>query len=152
MLAAVLLGLATFSKLSNALLLPPIIAAGSCGSGVGRALTTRSAFTLVAGGLFAINMAIAGEWNYQGGQDRNTFVFEFPFQTTESSFDVGLEKARNEALTDVIFNRSVFFTNLVHNFGWFFVGRYSGLIAYFFPAVFALAFLVAAPRRRPLWQ
>jgi hypothetical protein len=151
-LAAVLLGLATFSKVSNALLLPPIIVWLVWKRRWGAALTTGAAFTLVAGGLFAINMAIAGEWNYQGGQDRNTFVFEFPFQTTESSFDVGLEKERNEALTDVIFNRSVFFTNLVHNFGWFFVGRYSGLIAYFFPAVFALAFLVAAPRRRPLWQ
>ena len=60
--------------------------------------STGAAFTLVAGGLFAINMAISGEWNYQGGQDRNTFVYEFPFQTTESSFNVGTEKERNEAI------------------------------------------------------
>ena len=151
-LAAALLGLATFSKVSNALLFPPIFIWLVWKRRWLTALTTGAAFTLVAAGLFGINMAIAGEWNYQGGQDRNTFVHEFPFQTTESSFNVGTEKERNEALTDIIFNRSVFFTNLLHNFGWFFVGRYSGLMAYFFPAVFALAAFVLAPRRRPLWQ
>ena len=150
--AAVLLGMATFSKVSNALLFPPIFVWLVWKRRWAAAVTTAAVFTLVAGGLFAINMAIAGEWNYQGGQDRNTFVFEFPFQTTESSFNVGLEKERNEALTDVIFNRSVFLTNLLHNSMWFFIGRYSGLVAYFFPAVFALIFLLVAPRRRPIWQ
>jgi hypothetical protein len=46
----------------------------------------------------------------------------------------------------------VFLTNLIHNLRWYFIGRYSGLVAYFFPAVFALAAFLAAPRRRPLWQ
>ena len=96
-------------------------------------------------------MAITGEWNYQGG-DRRTFNFEFPFQTPESTFEVGLLKARDEALTDIIFDRRVFWTNLWHNLGYAFVGRYSGLVAYFFPAVFALAAFLAAPRRRPAWQ
>ncbi len=60
-------------------------------------------------------MAISGEWNYQGGQDRSTFVHEFPLQTPTSGFDVGAPKERNEALTEIIFNRSVFWTNLTHN-------------------------------------
>jgi hypothetical protein len=63
---------------------------------------------------------------------------------------VGQEKARDDALTEVIFNRSVFRTNLVHNLKWFFVGRNAGLVPYFFPAVFALAAFLAA-RRRPAW-
>jgi glycosyl transferase family 87 len=152
LLAALLLGLATFSKISNALLFPPIFLWLAWKRRWTHAAAAAMTFTAVAAGLFAINMAISGEWNYQGGHDRNTFVFEFPFQTPESGFDVGLEKERNEALTEIIFNRSVFLTNLVHNFGWYFVGRYSGLIAYFFPAVFALAFFIARPRRRPPWQ
>ena len=59
---------------------------------------------------------------------------------------------RDESLTDIIFDRRVFWTNLWHNLGYVFVGRYSGLVAYFFPAVFALAAFLAAPRRRPAWQ
>jgi hypothetical protein len=60
--------------------------------------------------------------------------------------------ARDEPLADVLFNESVFWSNLGNNLKWYFVGRYSGLVAYFAPAVFAMvAFLVGA-RRRPLWQ
>ena len=42
-----------------------------------------------------------------------------------------------------------FWTNLTHNLGYFFVGRYAGLVAYFFPAVFALLAFLAAPRGGP---
>ncbi len=59
---------------------------------------------------------------------------------------------RDDSLTDVIFDRRVFWTNLTHNLGYFFVGRYAGLVPYYFPAVFALAAFLAAPRRRPVWQ
>jgi hypothetical protein len=107
-------------------------------------------FALVAGGLFAANMAVSGEWNYQGGQ-RATYDFEFPFQTAGTGF-FGQQHGRDEALTDVIFNRSVFFTNLSHNLAWFFIGRYSGLVAYYFPAVLALATFLFRPRGRPGWQ
>jgi hypothetical protein len=108
---------------------------------------------LTAVGLFAANMAISGDWNYQGGGDnRRTFYYEFPFQTPDSGFIVGQEKARDEPLGDVIFKRSVVWTNLLHNLKWVFVGRNAGLIPYFFPAVFALVAFLAAPRRRPAWQ
>ncbi len=43
-------------------------------------------------------------------------------------------------------------TNLTHNLRYFFVGRYAGLVGYYFPAVFALVAFLAAPRRRPAWQ
>ena len=109
-------------------------------------------FGVVAVGLFAVNMAISGEWNYQGGQDRSTFVHEFPLQTPTSGFDVGAPKERNEALTEIIFNRSVFWTNLTHNLRYMFVGRYAGIVPYFFPAAFAILVFLAAPRRRPMWQ
>jgi hypothetical protein len=115
------------------------------------AVAASAVFLAAAVGLFAVNMAITGEWNYQGGQ-RNTFYFEFPFQTPNSGFDVGQAKARDDALTDVIFARSVVFTNLTHNAVWFFTGRNAGLIPYYFPAVFALGAFLAAPRRRPAWQ
>jgi hypothetical protein len=59
---------------------------------------------------------------------------------------------RDESLSDVIFDARVFWTNLAHNIGYFFVGRYAGLVGYYFPAVFALVAFLAAPRGRPAWQ
>lgn len=150
---AMLLGIATFSKPSNALLVLPVVVYLLWRRHIARAVATALVFTLVAGGLFAANTAISGEWNYQGGH-RKTFVWEFPFQTPAATLDSIDTKAaaRDEALTGIIFDWRVFWTNLANNLRWYFVGRYSGLVAYFAPAVFALLAFFAAPRRRPLWQ
>jgi len=150
--ASVLLGLATFSKVTNALLFPPIVAWQLWRREWRKAIVSTVAFAVVSVGLFAINTAISGEWNYQGGEDRSTFSHEFPLQSPGSSFAVGAPKERNEALTDIIFDRRVFATNLAHNLAYFFVGRYTGLLAYFFPALFALLAFVVGIRRRPAWQ
>ena len=151
-IAGMLLGMATFSKPSNALLFAPIALWLLWRRQWMRATVAGSAFVVLAAGLFAINMAVTGDWNYQGG-DRKTFLWEFPFQSPSSGFDVVQQRhARDEALTDVIFSRSVFWTNLGHNLKWFVVGRYGGLIPYFFPAAFALALYLTRLRRRPQWQ
>lgn len=153
LLAALLLGIATFSKPWSALLFPPIAVWLLYRRRLGHAIATSIVFLAVTVGFFAVNMAISGDWNYQGGgANRATFYWEFPFQTEKSGFNVGAERARDEALGHIIFNRSVFLTNLVHNFAWFFIGRFAGLVPYFFPAVFALIAFLAAVRRRPLWQ
>ena len=89
----VLLGIATFSKLTNALLFPPIVALAAVASRVApgdRQHASRS--RVVAGGLFAINMAISGEWNYQGGEDRSTFYTSFRSRRRTSGFDVGVDE------------------------------------------------------------
>jgi hypothetical protein len=152
LVAAVLLGISTFSKATNALLFLPLAIWLVWRHRWLRAAVVSAAFLVVAAGLFGVNTAISGDWNYQGG-DRKTFYAEFPFQTPTSDFDiVPTRHGRDEALAEVIFDRSVFWTNLRHNLGWFFVGRYAGLVAYFFPAVFALLAYLAALRRRPLWQ
>lgn len=154
LVAALLLGIATFSKPTNALLFVPIGLWLLWRRRWPRAVTASIVFLAVAGGLFAVHLAITGDWNYQGGQ-RKTFSAEFPYQTPGATFDtINPEKlhGRDEALTDVIFDPKVFWTNLGHNLKWFFVGRYAGLVAYFFPAVFALAAYLVAVRRRPAWQ
>jgi hypothetical protein len=149
--AAALVGIATFSKVSNALLFPPIVLWQLWRRQWWRAAASAAVFAIVAGGLFAINIASSGEWNYQGGE-RRTFYWEFPYQTPTSGFDVGAERGRDEALTEIIFDRAVFWSNLRHNVVWYFFGRYSGLVAYFFPAVFAMGGLLLAWRRSPPWQ
>jgi hypothetical protein len=147
--AAMLLGIAMYSK-PNLLFLPIALWFAWRRQWM-RGIVACAVFAAVAAGLFGINVAITGDWNYQGG-DRRTFMWEFPFQTPQSGFDVVQQRhGRDEALTDIIFDRSVFWTNLLNNLKWFFVGRYAGLGPYFFPAVFALVgYLIA--RRRPPWQ
>lgn len=108
-------------------------------------------FALLAGGLFAINKAVSGEWNYQGG-DRDTYYFEFPFQNEVPRHELGQSKSREGVLSHIIFNPRTFTSNLTHNLEYFFVGRHTGLLGYFFPAVFALGAFLLAPRQRPGWQ
>ena len=152
-LAALILGIATFSKPTNALLMVPIGLHLLGRRRLGTVVTASALFLVAAAGLFLVNMAISGEWNYQGGF-RRTFSAEYPFQTPQSSFDAiaTKEMARDEALGDVLFNRQVFWSNLFSNLKWYFVGRHAGLVAYFAPAVFALIAFLAGARRRPLWQ
>lgn len=173
--AAVLLGIATFSKPTNALLFgapflwwmfrlkaaatpsrtpgPATSQPDRVASGFTRKLLIPTlAFALVAGGLFAVNMAITGDWNYQGGGDRKSYYVEFPFQTDGTKNELGVGKSREDAMTDVIFNRRTFTSNLLHNLEYFFVGRFAGLVGYFLPGAFAILALLAAPRRRPGWQ
>ena len=151
-MAAVLLGIATFSKPSNALMFLPIPIWGLLGRRVWRAPVVATAvFVLVTGGLFGINIAISGDWNYQGG-DRDTYYFEFPFQNVVPKHELGVTKSREGMLSDIVFSRRVFASNLAHNLEYFFVGRYAGLVPYFFPGAFAILALLTAPRRRPAWQ
>lgn len=150
--AGVVLGLATFSKVTNALLFPPVVLWLLWRRRWRGAILSSAAFAVVALGLFAVNLGISGEWNYQGGLDRSTFYYEFPLQTPTSVFEVGKEKERNEALTDIIFDRRVFWTNLSHNLRYMFIGRYAGVVPYYFPAAFAIGAFLVGGRRRPLWQ
>ena len=91
-------------------------------------------------------MELSGRRGPQRFHQRN------PLRSPGSTFAVGVAKERNEALTEIIFDRRVFATNLSHNIWYFFVGRYAGILAYFFPALFALLAFLATFRRRPAWQ
>jgi hypothetical protein len=155
-LAAVLLGFATFSKVSNLLLFLPIVAWHLWRRRWGQFVVAGAVFAMCTGGLFAANMAISGEWNYQGCIEqggRRSFMFEFPFQTT-SRFDIAGSNVacRNDVQTDVSLDERVFWQNFWHNLLYLFVGRNAGLVPYFFPAAFALLAFLTAPRRRPGWQ
>ncbi len=156
--AAVLLGIATFSKVTNALLFAPIVLWQVWTLVRARSIRTSTvlasalAFVLLAGGLFAINKTISGEWNYQGG-DRETYYFEFPFQNEVPKHELGLSKSRGEVMmSHIIFNPRTFTSNLIHNLEYFFVGRHTGLLGYFFPSLFAMTAFLLAPRQRPAWQ
>jgi hypothetical protein len=151
LLAAVLVGIAAFSKPPNVLVLVPILALQLWRRRLDRAIVTAAVCGAVLAAFFGANMAISGDWNFQGGE-RNTYVTAFPFLPGGAGFDDGLVRRTNEVLWDIIFDRNVFWTNLTHNLLYFFAGRHSGLLPYFFPAVFALALFVVRWREQRRWQ
>jgi hypothetical protein len=152
LLAALLLGLATFSKPSNALLVLPLLAWLAMRRRWRRLFMCGAAFAVVGAVLVAGNLAITGDWNFQGG-DRRTFYGSFPLQSRGVAWDdVGQDRATNRVLSEVIFDRRVFWTVFSHNAVYFLVGRYSGLLPYFFPGLFAIGAFLAARARRAPWQ
>ena len=104
------------------------------------------------GGLFAINAAITGEFNYQGG-DRKTFYSSigFPFANERETFEnIGPARAARSGAAGRHPRDRHTQTVFRHNLGYFLVGRSSGLLPYFFPGVVSvLLFLaVGAPSAR----
>ena len=150
--AAVLLGVATFSKPSNLLLILPLLGWLLVRRQWRRLLLAGVVFGAVGAVLLAGNVAVTGDWNFQGG-DRRTFYGSYPFQDPGVPWGVvGQDRATNRVLWDQIFDRRVFWTVFSHNLVYFVVGRYSGLLPYFFPGLFAVAaFLLARGKRAP-WQ
>jgi hypothetical protein len=152
-LAAALLGVATFSKPSHALLLFPLVFVPGRRREWRRAAMVAGVFALTAGGLFAANAAITGELNYQGGYRKSFYSHTgFPFANARERFDtIGIGLATDTVRVDIIATSHaprVF----LHNLLYFAAGRYSGLLPYFFPGVLSILLFLARPRERREWQ
>jgi hypothetical protein len=86
--AAVILGIATYSKPYNLWLgiplgLEPLLAGGTALPWSRRVLESARRGAVLAGTvllLFGANAAVTGEANYQGGAERKTFYGTFPFE------------------------------------------------------------------------
>ena len=149
--AVVLLAMASFSKPPNAALLGPIVLLYLWRRQWRRAALNAIGFVAVFALLVGGNVAIMGDANYQGGE-RRTYYTAFPFMNPALGFDVGLDRATNEVLTDIVFNREVFWSRLGWNVVYFFVGRHSGMLPYFFPGLLALGLFLWPRTRRLGWQ
>jgi hypothetical protein len=154
-IAAIFIALATFSKPTHVLLIAPLLASAVLRQQWQRTLRIGGFFTLVVLLLFGANIAITGEWNYQGG-DRRTFysgMGGFPFQTDRNQFDaVGDDRTTNSIPLEVLTGRDAFVDVFRRNLGYFFFGRHTGLAAYYFPGVMAMLLFLAATRDRAVWQ
>ena len=154
-IAAIFIGVATFSKPTHVLLIAPLLASALLRRQWQRLLRIAGFFTLVVALLFGLNVAITGEWNYQGG-DRRTFysgMGGFPFQTAQNQFAaVGDDRATNRIPLDVLTGRDAFVDVFRRNLGYFFFGRHTGFAAYYFPGVMAMLLFLAATRDRAVWQ
>jgi hypothetical protein len=149
--AAVLFGLAAFSKPTNVVMAAPMLAFLFWRGEWRRAIGAGAVIGLVTVGLFAINVASTGEWNYQGG-DRRTCYERYPFQQPGQGLEVCGAIGRDDVQSSILFDPEVFWTNLRANVEYFAVGRNSGLVPYFFLSIFAIAAFAAAYRRWNDWQ
>ncbi len=97
--------------------------------------------------LFALNVIITGDLNYQGG-DRNTFYggagTGFPFQTPQSVFVSNSARATNAVPWEVLINRDALFSVFPRNLIYFTFGRHTGLVPYFFPGALSLLLFLFA--------
>jgi hypothetical protein len=149
--AVVLLAVASFSKPPNAALVGPMVLLAWSRRRWSRGLLVGALFTLLVAGLFIGNLAITGDVNFQGGE-RRTYYTGFPFMDPTMGFEVGMGRATNEVLTDILFDKDVFWSRLGWNLVYFFVGRHSGMLPYFFPGLVALAVFLWPRTRRLGWQ
>jgi hypothetical protein len=152
-ISALLVGLATFSKPPHVIALVPAILLAASRREWKRATGMLLVCGTIAAALFALNAAITGEFNYQGGDRKTFYSFTgYPFANTWETFDnIGPVRGREDLMVgDVLLNThssDVFRRNL-----WYFlVGRNAGLLPYFFPGVLAVALFLFSKQKR-LWQ
>ena len=158
-IAAVVLGVSVFAKPTNIALILPLLVSAALRRQWLRAARIGGVFALVVAALFAVNIAVTGEWNYQGGE-RKTFYSSgdgrfrggFPFRNDTETFDtVGLGSVGGGSFA-VLFTRDALLEVFPHNLGYFLFGRHAGFAIYFFPGLLATLLFLAATRDRAMWQ
>jgi hypothetical protein len=177
-LSAILFGVAGYLKPPNVLMalplgLDPLLPAGgepllgpSLGRRLGESLRRGAVLAVTAGSLYGLNAALTGELNYQGGE-RKTFYGRFPFDASGTSFDdagtwmttnqvgplvAGRDDEQVTEASGPARHAGEIRESLLLNLGYFWVGRFGGVLAYYLPALVALGlFLARGPRDRASW-
>jgi len=144
-LASFLAGIATFSKPHNVILMGPLVLWAFVQKKFLKALLIIFFFILSAGALFGINYLITSDWNFMGGE-RKTFYFNFPFEKEGVTFD----SASGWPMTsEGYFERFLLpFKFIFYNIFYYFFGRFTGIVWYFFPALLLLVLFILGKRPR----
>ena len=153
LLAAVLLGLATYSKLYHALLIiPPVLWHWRHRRWVvgGRVAVV---YGLVVVGCFGVNALVTGELNHQGGE-RRTYYASFPFDEPGAGFaDRGVVVSTNDlSLEEAPASTAGSLGLLTRNVGYFFVGRHFGFVPFFFPGVVVVIWALWRSAELRVWH
>ena len=151
LVAAALLGLVTFSKLSNLPLILPLLALALWRRQLRLGVLIGLVFVAVAGAGFTLTALSSGEFNYQGG-DRKTFYGRFPFDQGPASFDELGTSITTNALRPVDPGRSSFWAQLGRNTVYFFIGRHFGMVPYFMPAIVIIGWALWRHRTLSIWH
>ncbi len=178
LLSAVLLGIAGYLKPPNVLMAAPLgldpllpragerLLAPELAQRLRESLRRGAVLAATAACLYVCNAAATGELNYQGGE-RKTFYGRFPLDATGASFDdagiwmttnqvgplvAGRDEEKVTAATGPARDAGEIREAFLLNLGYFWVGRFGGALAYFFPALVALGlFFFLGPRDRAGW-
>ncbi|MGE0451713.1 MAG: hypothetical protein AB7Q29_19220 [Vicinamibacterales bacterium] len=150
--AAVLLGLAMYSKPTNGVLIAPLVLAAWVSRRWWHGLAVAGTFAAAVAVGFGLTLAVTGEMNYQGG-DRRTFYGSFPFDGGVSGWDERGSQVSTEgsAARDMLTSPELagrFLTNVKYAI----VGRHFGMVPFFFPGVLAIVVWLASPSRRDPWR
>jgi hypothetical protein len=143
-LAAVVAGIVIFSKPTNVMLtVPLVLSAWLQAKKFWKAVALGLVLVLTAGSFFAANWVWTGKWNYQGGE-RKSFVLHFPLEKKGVTFDtVGGQSMTTDGYSArVALPIGEAIRIGACNVFFYFFGRFTGVMWYFFPAVlFLLLFL-----------
>ena len=151
-LAAVLLGIATYSKPLHLLLIVPLVVVRWWRREWLKGLLVGTMWAAAVGGAFGLNAVVSGEFNYQGGE-RKSFYGSFPFDSPGATFENrGISYATDDVASEVVLDRRVIWSRFLHNVEYFLVGRYAGLLPYYFPAALAIALCLVRRRHMRDWQ
>jgi hypothetical protein len=153
LLAAILVGVATYSKPNHALFIAPIVLWAWWRRRFVHGVAAGLAFTIMTVALFGITYVTVGEFNYQGG-DRKSFTGKFPFDGSPvRAWDAaGTEMSTNDADADTVFDSAEFAARFAHNVEYFLVGRHFGLVPYYFPAIVCVLLWLASGDRWQIWR
>jgi hypothetical protein len=155
LLAAALIGAATFSKATNAALVGPLLIDLLFQRRFLQTGAAGIAFVFATAGLFGLNGLITGETNYQGAEDarsRRSFYNRYPFDAAGTRFEeTGSAMVTNDADTGRVLGSEIV-EQIPLNLGYFMVGRHAGLIPFYMPGVVIAILWIARARRAPLWQ
>jgi hypothetical protein len=151
--AMVLLGIAGYSKLLPLALVAPVVVSHLWRRQWSRGLSLgviAAATTAVA---FGANLAVTGDWNYQGGENRKTCYSQFPFDAPDANFSNRCSPYATDSVTTGFGDDAGGATRVLRDNALYFIfGRYTGLLPYYLPAFVAVACCVAARRRVLLQQ
>jgi len=159
LVAAALLGVATFAKPTNVGLIMPLLVSAALRKQWSRVARISAVFGGVVIALFALNIALTGDWNYQGGERKTfygagdgTFAGGFPYLNDASTFDSVGKSSVGGGSFGVLFTRDALLEVFPHNVGYFLFGRHTGFAAYLLPGLMAILLFLAATRDRAMWQ
>lgn len=152
-LAAVVAGIVVFSKPTNVLLTAPLLlSTWLVAKKFWKAVALGLVLVLTAAVFFGANWAWTGQWNYQGGE-RKTFNIHFPLENHDATFD---SVGGQSMTTDGYVERTALPAKEAirigaYNLFFYFFGRFTGVVWYFFPALLFLLLFFRDRRSLDQW-
>ncbi|MEA2005335.1 MAG: hypothetical protein U9O50_03635 [Acidobacteriota bacterium] len=146
-LASILAGIAVFSKPPNIVLLGPLVLYPLIRKKFGKTFLLIVLFAITSSLFWGVNYLHTGDWNYQGGE-RKTFYFSYPLENENFTFDsIGREMTSEGYGSKHLLPVKMTFYNMFY----YFCGRFTGIIWYFFPAFLFLVVFILQKKRWDQW-